>query len=139
MGIPIGRKDNFTEGSIDTTALELPNTELAKTMLAEAAAALSDEFQGKSSKGDGVGFDDYVATLKVASGNTTLENTINTELINYKQDIAAIGNPMQTTIATDPAPVYTSWVQSKKLLVLLKVDLSSNLGILITFSDNDGD
>jgi predicted lipoprotein len=92
-------------------------------------------FRGNS----GVGFDDYVAVLKVQSGTTTLEESIKTEFSTFKDDIDAINSPMQNTISTDPAAINTAWVQSKKLLVLLKVDLASNLGILITFSDNDGD
>jgi predicted lipoprotein len=135
IGIPIGRKDNFTQGPVDPDAVELPYTDFAKEMLLETADAMDNLFQGKGS----VGFDDYVAVLKVQSGSTTLEESIKTEFATFKNEIGDINSPMQNTITTDPSAINTAWVQSKKLLVLLKVDLASNLGILITFSDNDGD
>ncbi len=139
LGIPIGRKDNFTEGPVDPAALELPYTDFAKDILAESVAALSDIYQGKSASGDGLGFDDYAKSLN--DDGVALNDSIKTEFSNFKNDIAAIQSPMQTSITTDAgkALVYTSWVESKKMLVLLKVDLAAQLGILITFSDNDGD
>jgi predicted lipoprotein len=137
IGTPIGRKDNFTTGPVDPAAVELPYTDFAKDILAETAATLLNLYQGKSSAGDGPGFDDYVKSLN--SDGAALNESIKTEFNVFQTDIAAINSPMQTSIQTDVTPVYNSWVQSKKLLVLLKVDLAANLGILITFSDNDGD
>lgn len=135
IGVPIGRKDNFTQGPVDPDAVELPYTDFARDMLRENADVMDNLFRGNS----GVGFDDYVAVLKVQNGSTTLEESIKTEFSTFKDEIDAINSPMQNTISTDPSSINTAWVQSKKLLVLLKVDLASNLGILITFSDNDGD
>jgi predicted lipoprotein len=137
LGTPIGRKDNFTEGPVDPTAVELPYTDFAKEMLNETAVTLTNLYLGKSGTTDGLGFDDYVKSLN--TDGAALNESIKTEFNTFQTDITAIISPMQTSIQANPALVYNTWVQSKKLLVLLKVDLASSLGILITFSDNDGD
>jgi uncharacterized protein len=139
IGIPVGRKDNFTQGAADPGAVELPTSSFAKEMLKESSIVLSNIFEGKYGSTDGIGFDDYLAALKIEDNGVGLEQSISTEFSAFTTTIEQIGSPMQTTVTNNPAAVDAAWVQSKKLLVLLKVDLASNLGILITFSDNDGD
>lgn len=138
IGIPIGRKDNFTTTAPDPTAVELPYTDFAKDMLAETAATLANLYMGKAA-GDGPGFDDYAASLN--ADGSALNDSIKAEFIKFQANITAIPSPMQASVVGDQTsgPVYDAWVESKKLLVLLKVDLAADLGILITFSDNDGD
>ncbi|MBA4167060.1 MAG: imelysin family protein [Chitinophagaceae bacterium] len=138
IGIPIGRKDNFTEGDPDSLAVELPYTDFAKEMLAETTTTLTNLYQGKSGSNDGPGFDDYAKSLN--SDGAALNENIKTEFNVLQTNIAAVPSPMQTAVKADPGKtVYNCWVETKKMLVLLKVDLAANLGILITFSDNDGD
>jgi uncharacterized protein len=137
IGIPIGRKDNFSEGPVSPAALELPYSPLAKQMLRENALTLGDLFTGNHNGTSGIGFDDFVAA--VSDSGASLASSINTELATYQSDIDAIASPMQTSVGSNPDPIQAVWVQNKKLIVLLKVDLASNLGVLITFSDNDGD
>lgn len=137
LGTPIGRKDNFTTGPIDPSAVELPYSNLAKEMLAESAVTLAALYQGKTPAGDGPGFDDYVSSMN--DEGIALNDSIKTSLAALQAKIAAIPSPMQLAITSDATPVYNAWVETKKLLVFLKVDLASDLGILITFSDNDGD
>ena len=139
LGIPVGRKDNFTQVAADPNAVEAPYTDFAIEFLTDNAAVMNNIFQGKYGATDGQGFDDYAAALKADNNGELLYLSIEKQFTAYTNAVAAISPPLQNTVTANPAAVDVAWVESKKLLVLLKVDLSSNLGILITFSDNDGD
>lgn len=53
--------------------------------------------------------------------------------------LALVPDPLSETIASNPAIVQEAYDELQEVVVLLKVDLPSALGISITFTDNDGD
>ncbi len=51
----------------------------------------------------------------------------------------AIPDPFSATIQVNAGPADAIYAISQQLVVLLKTDMPSALGVLITYGDNDGD
>lgn len=97
-------------------------------------------YSGKSYSGsNGLGFDDYLEHLKTPSLNGTLNNAINVQFAATRVKLQAIADPLSTQITAASAVVDAAYAELVKLLVLLKTDLPSALGIVITYQDGDGD
>lgn len=102
--------------------------------------AMQDIYSGKSAQGDGLGLDDYLikANAKYTDGsplNTVIQNQFATAIAKLK----TLTDPLSDNIKTNPAAVTAAYTELQKLTVLLKTDMTSSLGILITYGDNDGD
>ena len=98
--------------------------------------ALLDIYTGK----DGLGLDDYLisANAKYSDGSS-LNDTILKQFAAAKTKLQALTDPLSDNIKANPAAVTTAYTELQKLTVLLKTDMTSSLGILITYGDNDGD
>ena len=97
-------------------------------------------YSGKSFSGsNGLGFDDYLEHLKTPSINGTLNNAIKDQFTVTRVKLQAIADPLSTQITAAPAVVDAAYAELVKLLVLLKTDLPSALGVVITYQDGDGD
>lgn len=91
------------------------------------------------SSNTGVGLDDYLDFVDAKYNGTSLSTTISTQIDECLTKVAAINNPLTKAALTQVNDVKALHLEIKKLTVLTKVDLASNLGVIITFSDNDGD
>ncbi|QXD16124.1 imelysin family protein [Rhodocaloribacter litoris] len=93
-------------------------------------------FLGNSRSGaEGPGLDDNLRFL----GAETLADQITTELDEAIAALEALQDPLSTQIESDLEPVLTAFTELQDVVVLLKADMTSVLGITITFQDNDGD
>jgi predicted lipoprotein len=98
--------------------------------------AVQNIYNGSS----GSGLDDYLtqANAKYSDGsplNTVIENQFATAITKLQ----ALTDPLSTNITNNNASVTAAYTELQKLTVLLKTDMPSSLGILITYGDNDGD
>ena len=84
---------------------------------------------------NGYGLDDYLIAADAADLDNQIQAQIN--LIDLK--INALSDPLPQQIQSDPQAVQDAYNEIQKLIVLLKVDLPSRIGVLITYQDNDGD
>jgi predicted lipoprotein len=84
---------------------------------------------------NGSGFDDYL----IFAGANVLDNDIDTELEEAISDASKLTDPLSQNIENDNERVIQVFTSLQEALVLLKVDMTSILGITITFKDNDGD
>jgi len=89
--------------------------------------------------GQGIGFDDYLDHLGAANGNERLTTVINLQFTKCKQSLMAIPDPMSDHLVSDKATLEGAYKDLVKLLVYLKTDLPSALGVVITYQDGDGD
>jgi uncharacterized protein len=88
---------------------------------------------------DGVGLNDYLDALNVMSGDVLLSEAINTQLDKAMAALQAIDQPLTVAIESDKASVERARDELRALLVLIKNDMASHLGVTITFNDSDGD
>lgn len=93
-------------------------------------------FLGTSLSGtDGVGLAENLEFLEA----TELSTSIQAELNEAIAAIEALSDPLSDNISNDNAAVLAAFAEMQQVVVLIKADLASTLGISITFQDNDGD
>lgn len=132
IGIPLGKK---TLGVSQTDKVESP---FAKQSVALALANLNsieNAFKGTS----GSGLDDYLDALGARYNQNDLSDEILNGFAESRAALEAIDNDLATAIETETSKVETAHTALQNLVVLLKVDMPSQLGVQITYQDNDGD
>lgn len=106
----------------------------------ETLSSIENLYLGRSFAGsDGKGFDDYLDHLGIQRAGTSLNAAIKDQFATARARLNAIGNPLSDKVVSDPGPVNTAYKELVKLLVLLKTDMPSSLGVVITYQDGDGD
>lgn len=88
---------------------------------------------------DGVGLNDYLDALDAKAGEIPLSQAITTQLDKATQALQAIDEPLTIAIESDKVAVEKARDEIRALLVLIKNDMASQLGVTITFNDSDGD
>ncbi len=135
IGIPAGIRSS---GVIRPTAVEGRFSEMSRELAIESLLAYQKLFLGNSLGNDaqGQGFDDYLQALdrEELSSDITAQLTTVKNALNNLED-----RPLQVTIASNNQSVLDIYTEMQKLVVLMKVDMTSALGILISYQDNDGD
>lgn len=136
IGIPNGEQSAGTPYPSKVEALYSGiSVELAVLQL----QSLQNLFLGKSNQADGSGFDDYVNYTGASFNGTPLATAINNQFNTAIAKVQAIPNPLSDSVTNNNATVHAAYLELQKLLVLLKSDMPSALGVLITYNDNDGD
>lgn len=139
LGQPLGET---TGGTPQPNAVEGyasgESTELLLCALDGLEAPLRGNRAGQS---PAPGLDDLLDHLEgtPASGQAALSQRILAQLATTRQHTQALGTSLDAALAQQPATVRTIYDDTKQLTVLLKVEMISRLGVLLTFNDNDGD
>lgn len=137
IGIPLGKK------SLDVPLPEKCEAFYGKQSTTYALAtlkAIEQVYLGKSTNGnDGKGFDDYLNHLKVNHTSGSLDDAIKNQFVVARTKLTAVSGVLAEQIISNPSAVNTAYSELVKLLVLLKTDMPSHLGVIITYQDGDGD
>lgn len=138
IGIPLGKKSLGTKLPEKCEAFYANNisVSLAKACLDN----IENVYRGRSTAGnDGLGIDDYLDNIKAAHGTETLNATIKNQFAKAKTALNLVAEPLSESVVNTPGTVDAAYFEMVKLLVLLKTDTPSALGIVITYQDGDGD
>jgi len=130
MGIPIGIYGPNTLPK-SPTKVEGYYSGLSDALLLAQVQAFQAIYQG--------GLDDKVAASKAQYGAGSLNDAINSQLSNLITKMQGLPEPLSTGIQNNAATISSAFTEIRKMTVLLKVDMSSALGIKISFQDDDGD
>lgn len=84
---------------------------------------------------DGRGLDDNLKALDAGD----LSNEIQTQFDEAQSALEQLNDPLSQQIQENNEPVLTSFEELQQIITLLKADMTSVLGITITYQDNDGD
>ena len=88
---------------------------------------------------EGLGLDDYLNSF----GNEVYGSELNTDIVNQlslmKEAVLTLESPLSEYVLSNPAETAAVFTQLQAIVVLWKVDMMSSLGILISYTDNDGD
>lgn len=138
IGIPLGKK------SLDVILPEKCEAYYAKTISVQLAREcltnLENVYRGRSRAGaDGPGLDDYLSSLGAMHGTTSLDEAIKNQFSIARQKLTTLSEPLTAELVNNKAAVNDAYNELVKLLVLLKTDAPSALGIVITYQDGDGD
>nr|WP_121271162.1 imelysin family protein [Pedobacter schmidteae] len=129
IGWPFGKQSN---GQVFATKVEGYNTQ---NSVALALANLKNLKALYTSAGNGKGFSDYLNSL----GKQTLNGSITAQFDTAIAKLEAIPDPLSTSLTTQATVVNAAYIEIQKLLTLIKTDMSSALGVQISFMDSDGD
>jgi predicted lipoprotein len=136
IAIPLG----LTGGGIQANQLEAFYSGISAQLIVAQLQSLQNIYLGKSVQGvNGLGLDDYLVKINAQYHGHSLNDTIQSQFNVAIAKMQAVNDPLSTTIQTNTAALTAGYTEVQKLLVLLKSDMTSAMGILITFEDNDGD
>jgi predicted lipoprotein len=135
IGIPLGIRSLNVPIPGNCEALYAQKSILLAT---ESIKALQKLYLGKGIS-EGIGFDDYLEALNARHNGDPLADVIAAQIDLALAKTTAIPEPYSETVETNPDPASAAYQELQKLVVLLKADMMSALGILITYQDNDGD
>ncbi|MBC7861467.1 MAG: imelysin family protein [Bacteroidia bacterium] len=137
IGIPLGKK-----------TLGVPLPEKAEAFYSQQSLVLAMKnlesieniYLGRDAQNnDRLGLDDYLVHAGAQYTSGTLNDAIKNKFVSAKSKLALISGPLSQAVVSDPATVDLAYAELQQLVVLLKVDMPSALGVLITYQDNDGD
>ena len=137
IGIPLGKQ-----------TLDIPLPEKVEVLYGKYASELSRHsirnieniYLGRSRSGnDGQGLDDYIAFIKANYNGGSLNDAIKFRLSEAKTALDNMPDDFGDAVVNNSTTVNDAYLKIVQLLVLLKTDMPSALGILITYQDNDGD
>jgi uncharacterized protein len=138
IGIPLGKKSlgNKLPEKCEAYYANTISVKLAK----ECLLNIEDVYLGRSTSGsDGKGIDDYLEHIAAKHSSETLNAAIKNQFSAAKLKLDLVAEPLSLSVINNTAIVDAAYLEIVKLLVLLKTDAPSALGILITYQDGDGD
>lgn len=137
IGIPLGKQ---------TLNIPLPEkceavySGYSLELAVEHVRAVENIFCGKTKAGvDGSGLDDYLDYLGATTSGNNLTLTIKNKFVEIITALQNVTGPLSDAVVTNPAQVEIVYTKILEGLILLKTDMPSALGVLITYQDNDGD
>ncbi|MEO8761646.1 MAG: imelysin family protein [Bacteroidia bacterium] len=137
LGIPLGK---HSMGNILPNEVEAYYSGISVQLAVQQLKIIQNIYLGKSIQGsDGLGLDDYLVALNAQYNNGSLNDAIKAQFNTAITDLGNVPDPLSNTIITNATPANKAYVDIQKLVVLMKTDMPSATGILITFVDNDGD
>ena len=94
---------------------------------------------GYYSGSNGQGLDDYLNFVDAKYGGQSLTSVINNKIATINTKLNGLNDPLSNEVTTNTSAVIDTYQQMQMLVAYLKVDMTSALGVLITYQDNDGD
>ncbi len=97
----------------------------------EQLSALKTVYEGASSE-------NYKGIL-ISLDKKKLADNISQHLVNIENSLNTLTDPFSDMLTSGNQPAISTYGEYQKLLPLLKVDMTAELSLLITYSDGDGD
>ncbi len=133
IGIPVGIR---TLGEPIPRSSEAYYSGYSVELLEANIAAYKNLYFG----GDGIGLDDYLKAVGgTTTGNEDLNQTISQQFDKIEVATEKISDPLPAAIQNQKTDVEMIFAEMQILVALLKTDMSSTIGVIITYQDNDGD
>lgn len=135
VGNSLGYVGLVSGGNIAPLQLEAFYSNQSKELLIEQLQQLKKLYEGNG----GIGLDDYLEQIGADYNGTPLHTEISNQFNKAIQAANTVPVAYTAALSSHKPEMEALFLELKKLVVLLKVDMSSNLGVIITYSDNDGD
>lgn len=101
----------------------------------ELASANLQQVENIFTGGEGRGIDDNLEALNAGD----LAEEIQTKIDETQSALEQLNDPLSQQIEENNDPVLSSFEKMQQVVTLIKADMTSILGITITYQDNDGD
>jgi predicted lipoprotein len=135
VGNALGYIGTVSGGTLVPDAVEAYYSGYSKELLIENLQQLKLLYEG----GSGQGFDDYLSRLGADYYGTPLATEISNQFDKAIQAAQNVPVTFSVAVTANNAEMQALFLELKKLTVMIKVDMSSQLGVVINYSDNDGD
>lgn len=122
----------------DPSLVEAPYAGYSLPLIEAGFSEWKIAYYGGPDRGIAYGFDDYLTEL----GNTTVSPRIDAAIANIDANLMALNTntlSLQDLLTSNLPAVEQLTEDFKALLVLMRVDLSSTIGVILTVNDADGD
>lgn len=136
VGIPLGKK---SMGNPKPKKCQAYYGERSKELAIAHLKALRDCYLGKGNAGDMRGLDDNLAHIDAQGSSGKLHKAIRDQFARTLDQLGKIPAPLSDAVVNNSSQVDAAYSELKKLVALLKSDMPSELGVQITYQDNDGD
>lgn len=138
IGIPLGKK---SLGQALPEKVEAYYSGISAELAFRNAAAIERLYLGTNytTGADATGLDEYIQAVGANYNGQPLDEAISGQLAAAVAAISAVPDPLSATVLSNPTIVDAAYIELQKTVVLLKTDMPSALGVLITYQDNDGD
>lgn len=137
LGLPLGKRPGQVQ--VEPQLVEAYYSGQSLAMLKAHFTAIKEIWHGRAKNGqDGIGFREYLGNVE---GGPALIASTEAQLAAVKAALNAVPTTpsMSEQIAGDNSKVEALYVELSKMTRFFKSDMSSLLGIAITFSSGDGD
>lgn len=137
LGLPLGKRPGQTQA--EATRVEAYYSGKTLKILEEHLKAIENIWYGKDkNNNDGIGFRAYLESVE---GGTNLIASTENQLVAVKNTLNAVPQTprISVQITNAPVPLDNLHTELQKHTRFFKSDMSSLLGIAITYSSGDGD
>jgi len=133
VGTPIGV---YSLGIVMPEYLEARYSGISLDLVKESIRASQRLFNGNKVDGtSGIGFDDYLNSLE----KSTLASSINTKYSEILAAENALSGTFEENLSSNFSGLEALHLRLAQMVVMIKTDMPSYFGVLITYQDNDGD
>jgi len=137
IGIPAGTRAGQTQ--VEPLKVESYYSQYSIQHIRENFYAIENIWRGRSRNGnDGPGFDDWLETLQDGK-NLKAQTETNFQVMRQANDAFQNTESLSNLVQNDLPRVQAWYTEYQKFTRFIKSDLSSLIGIAITFSSGDGD
>ena len=140
VGLPLGVFNGFSQ-------LELPElvecyySGKSTQNLVRSINSLRKYVTGSSylNNANGLGLDDYMDFVNAEQSTQQLSKVIDNQFLTILGELNNINGPLSEEIINNKSQITQTYQELQQLVPYIKVDMTSALGVLITYQDNDGD
>ena len=140
VGLPLGVFNGFSQ-------LELPElvecyySGKSTQNLVRSINSLRKYVTGSSylNNDNGLGLDDYMDFVNAEQNTQQLSTVIDNQFLTILNEVNNINGPLSEEIINNKSQITQTYQELQQLVPYIKVDMTSALGVLITYQDNDGD
>lgn len=138
IGFPAGKK---TLGQPYPHTAEAYFSGISLELAIANVEAIHNLYLGRSFDGNSFGpsLDAYLREVQVETADQPLDEAIDDQFRESLDALMAVPAPFSEAVVHHQTEVDKAYLAIQKNVVLLKTDMPSALGVLITYQDNDGD
>ena len=139
LGIPLGLIPVGVVSPVLPKEVEAYYSGISVQLALAQLKAVQGIYLGTGGHGNGQGLINYLINAKAKYNGGPMSDTIKVAFASAVTALQAVPDPLSQTIQTSTTGAQAAFTQCQRLVALLKTDMPSALGVLITYGDNDGD
>ena len=140
VGLPLGVFNGFSQLEL-SELVECYYSGKSTQNLVRSINSLRKYVTGSSylNNDNGLGLDDYMDFVNAEQSTQQLSTVIDNQFLTILNEVNNINGPLSEEIINNKSQITQTYQELQQLVPYIKVDMTSALGVLITYQDNDGD